>query len=357
MKRRKALEKLLGEFSLQVENLKIDVTGDTAVVHGMVDDQAEREKVVLALGNVIGIARVDDRLETKKKEPESQMYTVVSGDSLSKIAKKFYGNACEVQRSSSKPTSRCSRTPTRSTRDRSCAFLAGRLKIRRSALYLLAGLALGELFYVGAFEWVARSGRLERWVNRRPDKVQLHLSRTRTPGSRSGSRSQGLDLTVQTPRLQWRLRCDEVSGWIAPAPLLARRLRVESADRDGCRVRASSPRRLAAGGRRARSAAAADAGLSAHRNAARPLPVRPRLELRVSAGERRRRCAASGSSSFACTATSRPRAASRSAAAPRPKSRAAGWRSRREFSSSPGRRSRRGLQGALTFSTARLRLS
>ena len=86
MKRRKALEKLLGEFSLQVENLKIDV-------HGQRDDQAEREKVVLALGNVIGIARVDDRLETKKKEPESQMYTVVAGDSLSKIAKKFYGNA------------------------------------------------------------------------------------------------------------------------------------------------------------------------------------------------------------------------------------------------------------------------
>lgn len=93
MKRRKALEKLLGEFSLQVENLKIDVTGDTAVVHGLVDDQAEREKVVLALGNVIGIAHVDDRLETKQKAPESQMYTVVSGDSLSKIAKHFYGNA------------------------------------------------------------------------------------------------------------------------------------------------------------------------------------------------------------------------------------------------------------------------
>jgi len=93
MKRRKALEKLLGELSLEVEELKIEVNGDTATVHGLVDDQAEREKVVLALGNVIGIARVDDRMETKKKEPESQMYTVVAGDSLSKIAKHFYGNA------------------------------------------------------------------------------------------------------------------------------------------------------------------------------------------------------------------------------------------------------------------------
>ncbi|MEO8274946.1 MAG: peptidoglycan-binding protein LysM [Thermoanaerobaculia bacterium] len=95
MKRRKALEKLLGELSLEVEELKIDVTGDIATVHGLVDDQAEREKVVLALGNVIGIARVDDRLETKKKAAESQMYTVVAGDSLSKIAKHFYGNAAK----------------------------------------------------------------------------------------------------------------------------------------------------------------------------------------------------------------------------------------------------------------------
>ncbi len=93
MKRRKALEKLLGSLSLEVEELKIDVVGDTATVHGKVDDQSERERVVLAVGNVIGIARVDDRLETKKKGAESQMYTVVSGDSLSKIAKKFYGDA------------------------------------------------------------------------------------------------------------------------------------------------------------------------------------------------------------------------------------------------------------------------
>src|SRR5262245_62055608 len=93
MKRRKALENLLASLSLEVEGLKIDVAGDTATVHGIVDDQAEREKVILAVGNVAGIARVDDRLEAKKKAPEAQMYTVVSGDSLSKIAKKFYGDA------------------------------------------------------------------------------------------------------------------------------------------------------------------------------------------------------------------------------------------------------------------------
>jgi len=93
MKRNKALQNLVAELGLQVENLKIEVTGSTAVVSGLVDDQAEREKVVLAVGNVIGIARVDDRLEAKKKAPEAQMHTVVAGDTLSKIAKKYYGNA------------------------------------------------------------------------------------------------------------------------------------------------------------------------------------------------------------------------------------------------------------------------
>jgi nucleoid-associated protein YgaU len=93
MKRNKALQNLVAKLGLEVENLKIEVDGDTATVSGLVDDQAEREKVVLAVGNVVGIARVDDRLEAKKKEPEAQLHTVVSGDTLSKIAKKYYGDA------------------------------------------------------------------------------------------------------------------------------------------------------------------------------------------------------------------------------------------------------------------------
>lgn len=93
MKRRKALEKLVADLGLEVEGFEIEVTGDTAVVRGQVDDQAEREKVILAVGNVRGIARVDDRLEAKKKAPEAVMYTVAAGDSLSKIAKHHYGNA------------------------------------------------------------------------------------------------------------------------------------------------------------------------------------------------------------------------------------------------------------------------
>jgi len=161
------------------------------------------------------------------------------------------------------------------------------VRIRRSALYLLAGLLLGELFYVGAFEWVVRSGRLERWVNRRPDKVHFTF---REAHSWFPFRVElaGLDLTVQTPRLQWRLRCDDVSGWIAPAPLLARRLRVESATATGVefglRRRAGSPQEAAA--REALLPPIAAFPLTG--TPARPLPVRPAWNFefpRVSAGQ------------------------------------------------------------------------
>ena len=82
-------------LGLNVRNLHVDLQGDTAIVSGEVDSQAEREKVILALGNVTGIAAVDDRLTVSAPEPEAeaQFYEVKSGDSLSKIAKKFYGNA------------------------------------------------------------------------------------------------------------------------------------------------------------------------------------------------------------------------------------------------------------------------
>ena len=95
MKRRKALEKLLAEFSLQVENLKIDVSGDTATVNGIVDDQAEREKVVLALGNVAGIARGRRPCSSRprRRRPKRRCTPSLSGDTLSKIAKKYYGDA------------------------------------------------------------------------------------------------------------------------------------------------------------------------------------------------------------------------------------------------------------------------
>jgi len=80
-------------LNIDVQDLKIELDDDKVTVHGQVETQEQKEKLILALGNVSGIATVDDRLTVEKKEPEAQFYEVKSGDSLSKIAKEYYGNA------------------------------------------------------------------------------------------------------------------------------------------------------------------------------------------------------------------------------------------------------------------------
>ena len=76
-----------------VTDLDITVDGDLATIYGEAENQATREKVVLVVGNTEGIASVDDRMTTAIVEPEAQFHTVVSGDTLGKIAKKYYKNA------------------------------------------------------------------------------------------------------------------------------------------------------------------------------------------------------------------------------------------------------------------------
>jgi len=97
-----ALTRLVKDSKLPVQDLAITVNGDRATVRGTVPDQATREKVVLCCGNAATIASVDDQLTVAQeaaaaKEPPSQFYTVVAGDTLSKIAKQYYGNANKYQ--------------------------------------------------------------------------------------------------------------------------------------------------------------------------------------------------------------------------------------------------------------------
>jgi nucleoid-associated protein YgaU len=80
-------------LDLEVENLGITIKDDMAKVTGKVASQEIREKVILVIGNSAGIATVDDDLEVEVKAPEAKFHTVERGDTLSKIAKKVYGNA------------------------------------------------------------------------------------------------------------------------------------------------------------------------------------------------------------------------------------------------------------------------
>jgi nucleoid-associated protein YgaU len=80
-------------FGFDVTDLDVELDGDTAKVWGTAADQATREKVLLTLGNTKGIANVEDNMTTAVPEPEAKFHTVQSGESLSLISKKYYGDA------------------------------------------------------------------------------------------------------------------------------------------------------------------------------------------------------------------------------------------------------------------------
>jgi nucleoid-associated protein YgaU len=117
----------LRDNGIDPRNLKFTFQGDTVVVDGYLPSQDSREKAVLIVGNVEGVARVDDRIivgappaATASATPgagtsgvllggasqsvakhsaggttgwTSKTYTVEKGDTLSEIAQKMYGKA------------------------------------------------------------------------------------------------------------------------------------------------------------------------------------------------------------------------------------------------------------------------
>lgn len=81
--------------NLSATGLTVTYDGATSTVSvfGVAPDQATREKIVLCCGNVAGVAKVNDMMSVDRSAPEGKFYTVVSGDTLSKISKQFYGDA------------------------------------------------------------------------------------------------------------------------------------------------------------------------------------------------------------------------------------------------------------------------
>lgn len=88
-----AMRSVIDSTGIPIQNMDLSVDGDKVTIYGQVQQQEHREKLILAVGNVTGIASVDDRLTVVTPAPEADFYEVKSGDSLSKIAKQFYGDA------------------------------------------------------------------------------------------------------------------------------------------------------------------------------------------------------------------------------------------------------------------------
>lgn len=118
-----ALQKEVAGLGLSGHDIKLRLSGDTVAIIGKVKDAETAEKLILAIGNVKGIARVNtDELDYPKAAPAPQptsqpaaqpeaakpvtgaqsqdgavFYTVKKGDTLSEIAQKTMGKASRYQ--------------------------------------------------------------------------------------------------------------------------------------------------------------------------------------------------------------------------------------------------------------------
>lgn len=79
------------KHGLQARDLKVEVKGDTVRVSGAAPSNSIREKIILAMGNVLGVAKVEEEIAVGQNEPDATFYTVKKGDTLWKIAERHYG--------------------------------------------------------------------------------------------------------------------------------------------------------------------------------------------------------------------------------------------------------------------------
>lgn len=90
-----AISNYVAKMGLTADGLAIGFDGasGTVIVQGMADTQETKEKILLCCGNVHGVENVQDQLGVTQAAAEPVFYTVVRGDTLSKISKEQYGNA------------------------------------------------------------------------------------------------------------------------------------------------------------------------------------------------------------------------------------------------------------------------
>lgn len=91
------LKKELAKHNLDADGIEVNVDGDKVTVTGPAASTEQAEKIVLALGNTMGVSAVENKLDVAQPSTEARMYTVKSGDTLWKIAEEMYGKGKGAQ--------------------------------------------------------------------------------------------------------------------------------------------------------------------------------------------------------------------------------------------------------------------
>ncbi|THH35870.1 peptidoglycan-binding protein LysM [Aliishimia ponticola] len=90
-----ALKKEVADLGLDAEGVEISVEGDTVKLAGAAGNDELKEKLILAVGNIDGVAAVEDNTSGAGSEPV--FHTVEKGDTLWAIAEKTMGNGSKYQ--------------------------------------------------------------------------------------------------------------------------------------------------------------------------------------------------------------------------------------------------------------------
>lgn len=94
----------LSKYDFDLSDVSFSVVDEAVTVSGKAKNIDEKQRILATAGNVEGISSVNDGLTLKEPlkieipDINKTMYTVVSGDTLSKIAKEVYGNANEYNK-------------------------------------------------------------------------------------------------------------------------------------------------------------------------------------------------------------------------------------------------------------------
>lgn len=91
----KAIETYITAQNLGASALQVSYDGaqGKVTVQGEAPTQAAKEKITLCCGNVASVTSVENLMSVTNPEPEAQYHDVVRGDTLSAIAKTYYGDA------------------------------------------------------------------------------------------------------------------------------------------------------------------------------------------------------------------------------------------------------------------------
>ncbi|WP_223434912.1 MULTISPECIES: peptidoglycan-binding protein LysM [unclassified Pseudomonas] len=93
------LKEHISKVGLGNPNVQATVDGDKVTVTGEVASQEEKEKILLAVGNIAGVGSVDDQITvTGPAVVAAKFVTVVKGDTLSAISLRVYGDANKYQK-------------------------------------------------------------------------------------------------------------------------------------------------------------------------------------------------------------------------------------------------------------------